>query len=76
MDDHLSDPLPVNIGVLQGSILGPFLFMIFLNDLLTVTGSCDINMFADDTEIYSTAKLECSAKIESNLNSDLCKVKQ
>ena len=60
----------------QWSVLGPLLFLLFLNVLLTVTGSCDINMFADDTEIDSAAKPECSAELESNVNSDLCKVKQ
>ena len=33
-------------------------------------------MFADDTEIDSAAKPVCSAQLESNINSDLCKVKQ
>ena len=76
MDGHLSDPLPVNIGVPQGSILGPLLFLLFLNDLPTITESCDINMFADDTDIDSAAKPECSVELESNVNSDLCKVIQ
>ena len=76
VDGHLSDPLPVNIGVPQGSILGPLLFLLFLNDLPTVTESCDINMSADDTEIDSAAKPECSAELKSNVNSDIYKVKQ
>ena len=75
VDGHLSDHLPVNIGVLQGSILGPLLFMLFLNDLPTVIESCDMNMFADDTEIDFAAKPECSAELEFNVNSDLCRVK-
>ena len=76
MDGHLVDPLPVNIGVPQGSILGPLLFLLFLNDLPTATKSCDINMFANDAEIDSATKPECSAELEFNVNSDLCKVKQ
>ena len=56
LDGQLSDPLPVNIGVHQGSILGLLLFLQYLNYLPTVTESCNINVFADDIEIGYTAK--------------------
>ena len=52
------------------------IYPLLLNDLPTVTESCDINMFADDTEIDSATKPECSAELESNVNSDPCRVKQ
>ena len=53
VDAHLSSPLPVNLGVPQGSILRPLLFLFFLNDLPTATE----NMFEDDTEIDSLQNL-------------------
>ncbi len=51
---HLSNPLPVTVGVPQGSILGPLFFLLFLNDLPAVMETCTTNMIADDTEIEDT----------------------
>ncbi len=56
VDGHLSDPLPVSMRDPQGSILRPFLSLLFLNDLSSVAQSCETNTFADDTEIDTAEK--------------------
>ena len=53
VDGASSEWARVSMGVPQGSILGRLLFLIFMNDLPEVVEECTINLYADDTTIYS-----------------------
>ena len=63
----------VKAGVPQGSILGPLLFLIYINDLADGLSS-NTKLFADDTSLFSV--IHDSVITTSELNSDLARIKQ
>ncbi len=68
-NNKASSTQTITHGVPQGSVLGPLLFSIYINDLpLAITGACE--MFADDTTIHSSdADLhKLTASLQESLN--------
>jgi len=49
INGHNSIKLPITCGVPQGSILGPFLFLIYINNIANVSNILQLILFADDT---------------------------
>ena len=74
LNGTFSSKRSVTCGVPQGSVLGPILFLLYINDLAELNISGHFTIFADDTTILWRSKnLE---QLKENMTSDLYKIKQ
>ena len=71
-DEFVSTPSSINVGIPQGSILGPLLFILYINDIATLFSNCYYHLFADDTVIYITE--ESGESLVSRMNEVLKEV--
>ena len=71
LNQCISDPLPVISGVPQGSILGPLLFLIFVNDIPSSIKHSHVFLFADDAKCLK--KMSSSSDCHS-LQDDLSRL--
>ena len=76
-DDIESDMLSITTGVPQGSILGPLLFIIYLNDIAYASKMFELILYADDSTLSTTLNsfnININADINDDINAELIKI--
>ena len=69
MNGDLSSSANVSYGVPQGSILGPLLFIAFINDFPSNLPDCPVHLYADDAaaRVGASTTEELSTKLNAKL---------
>ena len=67
--DKSSCKLPITHGVPQGSVLGPLLYLLYINDLRKAVQHSSVHHFADDTNLLYTSK--SLKKMNKHINHDI-----
>ena len=70
-----SDKLPDISGVPQGSILGPLLFSIYVNDLPSIPENCLPQCYVDDTKLLMSFQRQDKEEVMTRMNKDMLRIR-
>ncbi len=66
LDGSSSDTVPVSSGVPQGIVLGPLLFLLYINNLQLSTPNLSTRLFADDSLLFRAVKFHDNCRLLQN----------
>ena len=69
IDGQICDSLAIQRGVPQGSILGPVLFLVYVNDFVLHLSNSTVGIFADDTTLAASTHYTDISTITNNVRS-------
>ena len=72
-DSKISNAQTITIGVPQGTVLGPILFLLYVNDLSNVVKDASINVYADDVVILYASHADID-QVRTNLQAAINEV--
>ena len=74
IDGTESSKQTIKCGIPQGSSLGPFLFLLYINDIPNCSDKLSFRIFADDTNIFASSSN--ASELQKLINQELSKVKE
>ena len=71
VNGYTSSFLPINQGLPQGTIIGPLLFLLFIDDISLYIQNSNIDIYADDGSLTSCSKWNDISQVNNNIQGDL-----